>query len=278
MKIRIVSDSASNLYEYPGADFRSVPMKVITDEAMYVDTPDLDVKAMMDDLSKYRGKSNTGHPGFREWQRAFGDADIVYAVTVTGKLSGSYNAALLAAEEYMEEHPERKVFVLDSKGTGPQMELIIEKYQEMAAAGKSFQEVQLEIQNYLDRTQVWWSFESLQNFVNTGRVKAAVGFLVKAFGICIVGTTRNGELEPLHKIRGTDRAMKKMYEQMLQDGFDGGKVRIRHSYNEGGAKTLAGLIHKDFPGADIKAGLNRGLCGYYVEKGGIVVAFEGKRR
>ncbi|MCF0133731.1 MAG: DegV family protein [Blautia sp.] len=278
MKIRIVSDSASNLYEYPGADFRSVPMKVITDEAMYVDTPDLDVKAMMDDLRKYRGKSNTGHPGFREWQRAFGDADIVYAVTVTSKLSGSYNAALLAAEEYMEEYPDRKVFVLDSKSTGPQMELIIEKYQELIAAGKSFQEVQLEIQHYLDRTQIWWSFESLQNFVNTGRINAAVGFLIKTFGICIVGTTRDGELEPLDKIRGTDRAMKKMYEDMLKDGYDGGKVRIRHSYNEEGAKTLAGLVHKDFPGADIKVGLNRGLCGYYVEKGGVVVSFEGNRR
>ena len=37
---------------------------------------------------------------------------------------------------------------------------------------------------------------------------------------------------------------------------------------------LAGNIRNYFPSADIKIGENRGICSYYVEKGGILVGFE----
>ena len=49
-----------------------------------------------------------------DWLAAYEGAEQIFVATITGTLSGSYNAALLAAEEYKETHPEARVFVLDS--------------------------------------------------------------------------------------------------------------------------------------------------------------------
>ena len=275
MNTRIVSDSACNLYEYPGVDFVSVPMKVNAGDKVYIDDSRLDVLNMMTELSSFKGKSNTGHPSIREWIKSFGDADNVFGVTVTSKLSGSYNSAVFAAEEYMEENPGRQAFILDSLSTGPEMELIIEKYNEMIQAGLSFAQICSGIQQYLKTTHIWWSLTSLKNFVANGRINPAVAGVIKLLGICIVGTTNVGELQPVHRCNGSSKAMKQILNSMLDDGFRGGKVRIRHSFNPEAAEELASLIRATYPNCDIKIGLNTGLCGYYVEKGGVVAAFEG---
>ena len=42
MKTRIVADSSSNVYTLKGVDFISAPLKIITDNEEYLDTPQLD--------------------------------------------------------------------------------------------------------------------------------------------------------------------------------------------------------------------------------------------
>ena len=50
MSIKIVSDSSSNVFALAGVNYATVPMKVIAGDKEYVDTPNLDVKGMVDDL------------------------------------------------------------------------------------------------------------------------------------------------------------------------------------------------------------------------------------
>lgn len=96
-------------------------------------------------------------------------------------------------------------------------------------------------------------------------------------GIRIVGRASDeGELEPLHKCRGEKRAIRQLWDSMQQSGYAGGKVCIRHSDNLNAAEMLAKDIQNCFPNADIKIGVNRGLCSYYAEKGGILVGFESR--
>lgn len=110
-KTVIVADSSANLFQADCADFMPVPLKILTDEKEYVDNEALDVDAMLADLLEYKGRSSTACPSVGDWLHAFGDAEEVYGVSLTSHLSGCYNAACIAAEEYMAEHPGRKVFI-----------------------------------------------------------------------------------------------------------------------------------------------------------------------
>ena len=275
MKIRIVCDSSANLYTLDGVDFTPVPMKVIAGEKEYIDNEQLDVSKMLAELGEYKGKSGSSCPNINEWLEAFGDAEWVLGAALTSKISGAYSAASAAAQEYMNTYPERKVFILDSLTTGPELELIVEKYAELVKEKLDFDKICEEIQEYLRHTHLMFSLESLQNFVNNGRVKPAVASAAKLFGICIVGRASDqGELEPLNKCRGRERAYKQIFRLMSEAGFSGGKVRIRHSENPESAAALSEEIRASFPEYDIKIGKNNGLCSFYAEKGGLLVGFE----
>ena len=272
----IVADSSANLFQADCADFMPVPLKILAGEKEYVDNEALDVVSMLADLKEYKGRSGTACPSVGDWLQAFGDAEEVYGVSLTSHLSGCYNAACIAAEEYMAEHPDRKVFILDSLSTGPELELLIEKYRELIEAGYAFDEIQESVVEYLKRTHLLFSLESLSNFAKNGRVSPALAAAANLLGIRIVGRASDtaGDLEPLHKCRGEKRAIGQLWECMQKSGYNGGKVRIRHSDNPGAAETLAKNIQNCFPSADIKIGKNNGLCSYYAEKGGILVGFE----
>ena len=273
---KIVADSSANLYETDCADFASVPLKIIFNEKEYVDDANLDVAAMIRELRSYKGKSGTSCPSMGDWLAAFGDADEVFGVALTSHISGGYNAARIAAEEYTFDYPDRKVFILNSLTTGPELELIVEKYSELIHTDRSFESICEEIQNYAKHTHLMFSLESLVNFARNGRVNLAVAKAASLLDICIVGRASDeGELEPLHKCLGEKRALDQLYAGILEAGYAGGKVRIRHSDNLEAAEIFAAKIRKNFPNSDIKIGENRGLCSYYAEKGGLLVGFEG---
>ena len=65
-----------------------------------------------------------------------------------------------------------------------------------------------------------------------------------------------------------------MLQSILNAGYRGGKVRIHHAENPEAAGTLAASLRGHFPEADIEIRPCRGLCSYYAERGGVIVAFE----
>ena len=275
MKIKLVADSSANIHTHPSLEVDYVPLKIVTDKKEYTDTDALDVPGMLKDLREYKGKSGTACPSISDWTDAFGDADEVYGVAITSNLSGCYNAGSIAADEYMTSHPGAKVFILDSLSTGPEMQLILEKYAELIQAGKSFDEIRDEIRAYHARTHLLFSLESLDNFSKNGRVSPIVAKAVGVLGIRIVGkASEEGSLEQLHKCRGEKRAIQQLVDSMAEMGCNGKKIRITHSYNENGAAALAELLRRRYPECDITIGYNRGLCCYYAEEGGILVGFE----
>ena len=138
---RIVVDSSASLYQLDGVDFAAVPLKIVTDEREYLDDGTLDAVEMATTLRTYKGKTSTSCPNISDWLGAYEGADEVYAITITGTLSGSCNAAQLAAEEYQAEHPEAKVFVLDSLSAGPELVLLAEHIRDLLAEGMAFDDV-----------------------------------------------------------------------------------------------------------------------------------------
>lgn len=171
MKTKIVVDSSSSLYALPGVDFACVPLKIITDEQEYLDDGTLDAVGMARSLRTYKGKTSTSCPNVADWLAAYEGAEQIFVATITGTLSGSYNAALLAAEEYKETHPEARVFVLDSLSAGPELRLLAERLRDLVRIGMEFDEICEAILAYHKHTHLLFSLESLANLARNGRVK-----------------------------------------------------------------------------------------------------------
>ena len=273
-KIKIVSDSSSDVLESAKIDFAYAPLKIITAEKEFIDNAELDVKEMVSFLEQYKGRSQTSCPNAKDWLKAFGDADDVIAITITSGLSGSYNSAC-AAKLIYEENEGKRVFVLDSLSTGPEMALIIEKLTEYIISGLGYEEICEKIQAYTKQTGLLFMLKSLKNLANNGRVSPALARILEMLGICIVGKASDeGKLDTTHKCRGENRSFETLIRDLKSYGVSSGKISIAHCENEEGALKLQAMIAKALPETTSEIHPLRGLCSFYAEKGGILVGFE----
>lgn len=273
--MKIVADSSSDVLALEKIPYACVPLKISTTEKEYVDDANLDVWQMTEDLLSYTGKSGSACPGVGDWVEAFGDASYVFVVTITSNLSGSYASSVVAKQVYEETHLERKVFLIDSLSTGPEMKLIIEKLEELIDSGLSYEEVCAAVTAYQEHAELLFMLESLQNLANNGRVSHLAAKAVGILGIRVVGRASDvGTLEQLSKCRGEKKGLATLFQYMKDYGFKGGKVRIGHCFNEGAAEKLREMIRAEFSAASIEIFGLRGLTSFYAEKGGLIVGYE----
>ena len=245
MKSKIVVDSSANVYELPDVGFACVPLKILTDEQEYVDTAEVDAPALAQMMRTYKGRTSTSCPNISDWLTAYEGADEVYVVTITGTLSGAYNAALLAGEEYEQSHEGARVFVLDSLSTGAESRLLVERLAALIKAGKPFDTVCEEIRAYHEHTHLLFALESLANLARNGRVKPAVAAVARMLGI-----------------------------RVKAHGLTNGRVHIDHCCNAAAAERLKHMVHAVFPEAKVEVGSCGALCSYYAEYGGLMVGYE----
>lgn len=273
-KIKIISDSSSDLLELDSVDFAAVPLKISTADREFTDDAFLGVEEMVNYLEKYKGRSTTSCPNISDWLSAFGDADEVYCTTITSKLSGSYNSACAAKSLYEKENPGKKVYVIDTLSTGPELKLITEKIAELTSKGLSGDEVCREIEKNRKKTGLFFMLKSMKNLANNGRVSHLTAKLAGIAGIHIVGRANDGVLDPTNKCRGESRALDTIVDNLKKAGFTSGKIRISHSFNESAALDLGTMIYSHFKNADVNIYKCRGLCSFYAERGGLLVGFE----
>ena len=272
---KIVSDSSSDLRMISDIPFSSVPLKISTAEKEFTDDQTLDLPAMLSYLESYKGKSHSSCPNTSEWKAAFEDYENIFCITISSSLSGSYNSAVSAAEEYMKEKEGRNVYVIDSLSTGPESSLIIEKLCELIKADKSFEEIKSKIIDYQKRTHLIFALESMRNLANNGRVSPLVAKFAGLIGIRVVGKASNeGTLETTNKSKGAKRMLADIVDNMERSQFSG-KAFIHHCENEETAKTLEKMIKEKFKHAEIRIRSVGGLCGFYAERGGLIIGFEG---
>lgn len=275
MSFKIVTDSSADLTTLDGVAFESVPLKINTTEREYVDNAELDVIGMLSDLKKYKGKSHSSCPNSEEYLRAFGDAENVFCITITSGLSGSYNSAATAAKMYLEEHPDRKIHVIDSLSTGAENALVIYKLRDLILEGKDFDTVKAEIIAYHDKVRLLFALESMHNLANNGRVSHLAAKMAGILGIRAIGRASDvGTLEMICKSRGIKSMIADIVNRLGLEGYKGGKIRIHHADNLSAAETLKEKILEKYREAKVIISTTRGLCSFYAEAGGLLVGFE----
>lgn len=274
MNTKIITDSSSNMLSLAGADFASVPLKIITETAEFVDDASLSVEEMVEHIRTTKGKSGTSCPNVQDWLDAFQGADQVFAITITSNLSGSYASAVQAKADYEESHPGARVHIVDSLSAGPELRLIAEYIQRETAAGVEFADIVRDVAEYQTHTHTIFSLQSLTNLARNGRINPAVAKIAGVLGIRVVGIASDvGTLEPLHKPRGEKKAIECLFTEMKKRGFRGGEVCISHCLNMESAEALKNLILGEFPQAQVRIEPCTGLCSFYAERGGMIIGY-----
>ena len=277
MKWRIISDSSCDVFDLDHRRedlyFSTVPFVITVDDKDYVDNETLDVRELVKAMASSK-KSFTSCPSPAEWIREFGDEGDVFAVTITANLSGSYNSACTAREMILEQDPERNIEILNSRGTGPSLNMIIYKLCELIDKGLGFEEVRTEVHRFMEDHKLIFALSSYHNLVNNGRMPKIAGIVLGHLGLWGVGiASEEGTIKMKKIAKGGRKTLQVIMGDLKERVADKGCVVISHCENEEFANSLKKAVQNAYSGMEVRIMKTRGLCSYYAEKGGIIVGF-----
>ena len=181
----------------------------------------------------------------------------------------------MAEKMMLEEDPERKVHIFDSRATGGSLQLIARKIVECKEKGMSFEETVEAVDAYYAKTQIMFLLESLKNLAKNGRLSPSVAKIASVLGIRFIGkASEEGTILQSGIARGNKKALSTLLKGIISEGYRGGRMIISHCLNPENAERFRDLLWQEFPGAPIEIDECGGLCSYYAERGGLIVCFE----
>lgn len=278
-KWKIVADSGCDYRQLnhlaPDTEFISVPLTIQVGEQAFVDDVNLDIDQMMEVMTASSLAAGSACPSPQAYQAAFEGAENVIVVTLTGGLSGSFNAARLARDIFVEEHPEVNIHLIDSLSAGGEMDLLVDEINRLIGTGMDFSQVVEAITHYRERSKLLFVLTKVDNLVKNGRLSKLVGAVVGLLNIRMVGeASSEGTLELLQKARGHKKAVAAAFEEMKKAGYKGGRIVMAHRNNVKFFQQFSELVTMTFPTAVIDEVATSGLCSFYAEDGGILMGYE----
>ncbi len=278
MAWRIVADTSCDLFALEknekDIEFMTVPFTIRVGTTEYIDNEDISVEEMLTANENHAELAQTACPSPEDWRALFDAEGPVLAFTISSNLSGSYNSACTGRNMILDEHPERKIAVIDSKATGPETVLIIRKACALIREGKPFEEIEKALAETAEKTHIIFALASYRNLIKAGRVSRLVGFIAGHLGFWGIGVgSDEGEIAMRGKARGQKSMVRLLVEEMRKIGLKDGQVVISHCQNEGAAQELKKQLESAFTKVEITILPTRGLDSFYAERHGLIVGF-----
>lgn len=223
---------------------------------------------------------------FREYFEPFlkEGKDILH-VTLSSGISGVFNSAKLAADELMEQYPERKIYVVDSLGASSGYGLMMDKMADLRDEGKSFDEACLWLEENKLKLHHWFFSTDLTFYIRGGRISKTAGTVGMVLNICpLLNMDNEGRLIPRQKIRTKKKVIQEIANKMKEHAQDGedysGKCYISQSACYEDARKVADLVEETFPKPSGKVVINNigTTIGSHTGPGTVALFFWGDER
>ncbi|MDO4321074.1 MAG: DegV family protein [Lachnospiraceae bacterium] len=220
MEYIIVMDSCGERTEKMKQDERVVPapLTMQVDEFSFIDDDTFDQADFLKKIADSPNCPKSACPSPDYYKEAFArSTERAYAVTLSAELSGSYNSAMLARDLLLEERPDMKVHVFNSRSASIGETLITLKIQECEEAGMSFEQTVETVEAYIDGQNTYFVLEDLETLRKNGRLSNIKAFLASALKIKpVMGSTPEGSIVQLDQARGINKALVKMVSYLTE--------------------------------------------------------------
>ncbi|MEG2366601.1 MAG: DegV family protein [Oscillospiraceae bacterium] len=281
MNFQIIGDSCCD-YPYLGEDYswlNRVPLTIDLDNETFVDDKSLRSSMLISKMAASRNAPKTACPSPGSFEEAYNcGADDIYVVTLSDKLSGTYNSAVVAASMFKEAHPEKNVFVFSSRSAASGEIAVCHKIYELASAGTPFDEVVKQTLAFVNNMSTSFVLENLDVFRKNGRLNHLQSILTSALKLKLVmGGDETGNICVRGKALSIDRAITKMADLIGEKckglNFSARSLFITHCQCPDRARLARDLIMKQVNFRDCFILTAGGISTTYANAGGIIVAY-----
>lgn len=217
MGVRIILDSTANFSKDLKEKFTIVPLTVNFGEESYADGVEIDNDTFYRKLVTSDVMPTTSQPTPAAFAQVFenivNEGDEAVVITISSKLSGTYQSATIAAEDFG-----GKVFVVDGYtvaiGTGALGEYALK----LAESGKSAAEIAQTLEKEKENIRVYAVVDTLEYLKKGGRVSATAAFAGGLLNFKPVIAIADGVVKSITKGRGNKQANSLMNAEIEKNG------------------------------------------------------------
>jgi DegV family protein with EDD domain len=274
MKYKIVVDSSSDLtndyIKDENVGFEVVPLTINVDGKDFVDNDSLSIDELLTAMKASTTKATSSCPSCGYFSSSYEQAENVICITMTSKLSGTYNAAYLGSNDLTS-----KVHVVDSKATSGTMRLLVDKAYELMKKDLDFDTICEQLEKYRDSLNLFFVLDKFDNLVKNGRMSKVTAFIANALYIKPLCMAKDGVIDVYEKPRTMKGALNKLVESIEKQctSTEGRTCIISHCKNNEDALYLKEKIQGRYQFKDVVITEMKGLCSFYALEKGLIVSF-----
>lgn len=251
--IKIVTDStcympADIIARY---DIRVVPLKVQFGEESYNEITGITNQDFYQRLKTSRDFPTTSQPSPAEFQAAYQQilgrhpgAEIL-TITLSSKLSGTYNSAMVAAQQV----DRAAITVFDSLSTALGLGLMVIMAGEQAAAGSKLAPILTRLEQMRRDTMIVMVVDTLEYLKRGGRIGPAAAFLGTLLNTKPLLAVVAGQVQPLDRVRTKQRALERLLQELerkLARPDQPVQVGVMHVSAEAEMEKMAAMVKERF--------------------------------
>ena len=253
--IRVVTDSTADLEEEEASRLGivTVPLNVHWNGDTYRDKVEITIDEFYRKLRDEKGTPRTSQPSAGQFEIAYrrllDTADGIISLHISGKLSGTYNSALVAASNVA---PDR-IVVIDTLTTSFPLGVAALRVARLAKEGATLSECRALAEDMVPRLRIIAGVDTLEFLRRGGRIGRAQAFVGNLLSVKLVFEILEGEVVPLDRVRTRAAAVRRVAEAVADLG-PVEELAVLYGDNVEPAGQLAQLIQAARPGLKIAQG------------------------
>ncbi|MBO7219176.1 MAG: DegV family protein [Clostridia bacterium] len=219
MAVKLLIDSSSDIdsVEAKNLGVHMLPIPITFGEEEYMDGENISRSEFYEKLVGSADLPKTSMINEFRFDEAFAslvnDGDEVVAIVLSSQLSGTYNAAVAAAEKYKD-----KVFVVDSLSATAGIKIMVEYALGLIAQGKSAKEIYDLLESKKNKVQIRAMVDTLKYLKKGGRISPLVAFAGELMGIKPMVALVKGKVEVIGKVVGAKKAVAYINDEIAKVG------------------------------------------------------------
>ena len=216
MKTRIIIDSTADLSAELKSKVAVVPLTVHFGDEEYLDGVTIDHKAFYEKLieSDQLPTTSLATPDsfIKEFEKVKEAGDSAVVITISSKLSGTYQSATIAAEDF------ENIYIVDSGSAAIGSGILAERALQLADSGMEAHEIAEILNKEKEKIVIIALLDTLEYLKKGGRISKTVAFAGAVLNIKPVISVEDGEIAVLGKARGSKMGNNLLVQEIEKSG------------------------------------------------------------
>lgn len=217
MNVRIICDSSADVSEETREKITVIPLNLYFGDEEYLDGVNITYKEFYEKLIESDELPHTSQANPETFRSVFEEVaknnETAILITLSSTLSGTYQSALIAAEDY-----EGKIYVVDSKNATIGSGILAELAVRLSEEGLSAKEIFDKLNEEKEKICLMGIVDTLEYLKRGGRISSTAAFAGDLLGIKPVLRIKDGEIVILGKARGSKKSNNLLVTEIEKTG------------------------------------------------------------